>query len=93
VKTREWYRLTQPARQGIMDEHIQVGSRYRSVKLNPSYSFGLDDQESVVAFETDQPVDLVMELRGSESSRFTARDTPTFTCLARGLDEALDRLG
>ncbi len=96
VKTPEWYRMTQPARQGIMDEHIQVGLRYRSVKLNTGYSFGLDDQEFVVAFETDDPgdfMDLVMELRGSESSRFTARDTPTFTCLARSLDEALDSLG
>jgi chlorite dismutase len=96
VKTRDWYRMTQAARQGIMDEHIAVGSRYRSVKLNTTYSYGLDDQEFVVAFETDQPgdfLDLVMELRGTEASRFTARDTPTFTCLARSLEEALDSLG
>jgi chlorite dismutase len=96
VKTREWYKLTQAARQGIMDEHIAVGSRYRSVKLNTTYSYGLDDQEFVVAFETDHPgdfLDLVMELRGTEASRFTARDTPTFTCLARPLDQALDSLG
>lgn len=96
VKTREWYRATQAARQGMMDEHIAVGSRYRSVKLNTTYSYGLDDQEFVVAFETDEPgdfLDLVMELRGTEASRFTLRDTPTFTCLARSLDEALDSLG
>jgi len=96
VKSREWYRLTQAARQGMMDEHIAVGSRYRSVKLNTTYSYGLDDQEFVVAFETDAPgdfLDLVMELRGTEASRFTSRDTPTFTCLARSLDEALDSLG
>ncbi|HTU01865.1 MAG TPA: chlorite dismutase family protein [Candidatus Sulfotelmatobacter sp.] len=96
VKSRDWYRLTQAARQGMMDEHIAVGSRYRSVKLNTTYSYGLDDQEFVVAFETDAPadfLDLVMELRGTEASRFTARDTPTFTCLARSLDDALDSLG
>jgi chlorite dismutase len=96
VKTRDWYRLTQAARQGMMDEHIEVGSRYRAVKLNTTYSYGLDDQEFVVAFETDQPtdfLDLVMELRGTEASRYTLRDTPAFTCLARGLDEALDSLG
>lgn len=96
VKNREWYRLTQAARQGMMDEHIQVGSKYRSVKLNTTYSFGLDDQEFVVAFETDAPgdfLDLVMELRGTEASRYTLRDIPTFTCLARRLDEALDSLG
>ena len=96
VKTRDWYRMTQAARQGMMDEHIEVGTKYRSVKLNTTYSFGLDDQEFVVAFETDRPgdfLDLVMELRGTEASRFTLRDTPTFTCLARSLDEALDSLG
>jgi chlorite dismutase len=96
VKTRDWYRMTQAARQGMMDEHIEVGSKYRSVKLNTTYSFGLDDQEFVVAFETDTPgdfLDLVMELRGTEASRFTLRDTPAFTCLARSLDEALNSLG
>jgi chlorite dismutase len=96
VKNRDWYRMTQAARQGMMDEHIEVGTRYRSVRLNTTYSFGLDDQEFVVAFETDKPgdfLDLVMELRGTEASRFTLRDTPTFTCLARSLDEALDSLG
>ncbi len=96
VKNRDWYRMTPAARQGMMDEHIEVGTKYRSVKLNTTYSFGLDDQEFVVAFETDQPgdfLDLVMELRGTEASRYTLRDTPTFTCLARSLDEALDSLG
>ena len=96
VKTRDWYRMTQAARQGMMDEHIQIGTKYQSVKLNTTYSFGLDDQEFVVAFETDRPgdfLDLVMEMRGTEASRFTLRDTPTFTCLARSLDEALDSLG
>ena len=96
VKTRDWYRMTQAARQGMMDEHIQIGTKYQSVKLNTTYSFGLDDQEFVVAFETDKPgdfLDLVMEMRGSEASRFTQRDTPTFTCLARHIDEALDSLG
>jgi chlorite dismutase len=96
LKTRDWYRMTQAARQGMMDEHIAVGTKYPSVKLNTTYSFGLDDQEFVVAFETDAPgdfLDLVMDMRGTEASRFTLRDTPTFTCLARSLEEALDSLG
>ncbi|MFQ5778903.1 MAG: chlorite dismutase family protein, partial [Terriglobia bacterium] len=45
VKTREWYRLTEPARQGMMKEHIAIGHKYPRVKLNTTYSFGLDDQE------------------------------------------------
>ena len=96
LKTREWYRLTQPARQGMMDEHIAVGQRYPTVKLNTAYSFGLDDQEFMVAFETDRPedfLDLVQELRGVEASRYTLRDTPIFTCLRREPREALDLLG
>src|SRR6185437_10908135 len=65
VKTRDWYLLPQEQRQEIMDVHIRVGNKYPSVKLNTTYSFGLDDQEFVVAFETDEPkdfLDLVMEL-------------------------------
>lgn len=83
VKTRDWYQLSFPARQGMMDEHIQVGSRYPSVKLNTTYSFGIDDQEFVVAFETDDPKDflqLVQDLRETEASRYTLRDVPMFTC-------------
>ncbi len=96
IKTRPWYRLTLPARQGMMDEHIEVGRKYPSVKLNTTYSFGLDDQEFVVAFETDEPsdfLDLVQDLRETEASLYTLRDTPLFTCVRLALDEALDALG
>ena len=55
VKTREWYLLSRQARQGIMDEHIEIGTKYQSVKLNTTYSFGLDDQEFVVAFKPKTP--------------------------------------
>ncbi len=96
VKTRDWYRLTRSARQGMMDEHITVGHRYPTVKLNTSYSFGLDDQEFVVAFESDVPadfLDLVMELRETEASRYTARDTPILTGVAVPAAEMLELLG
>ncbi|OGR81535.1 MAG: chlorite dismutase [Elusimicrobia bacterium RIFCSPLOWO2_01_FULL_64_13] len=92
VKTREWYRLGLPERQAMMDEHIRTGNKYPSVKLNTTYSYGLDDQEFVVAFETDEPadfLDLVMELRESQASRFTLRDTPTFTCVLKTFSELL----
>jgi chlorite dismutase len=93
VKTRDWYQLSFPARQGMMDEHIQVGSKYPSVKLNTTYSFGIDDQEFVVAFETDDPKDflnLVQELRETEASRYTLRDVPMFTCISH--PEIMDAL-
>ena len=56
------------------------------------YSFGLDDQDFVVAFETDEPkdfLDLVMELRETQSSKFTQRDTPIFTCVQMPVDSVL----
>ena len=86
VKTREWYQIPLEQRQTIMDEHIQVGSKYPSVRIHTTYSFGLDDQEFVVAFETDHPkdfLDLVQELRGTKGSVYTLRDTPIFTCVAK----------
>jgi chlorite dismutase len=84
VKTRSWYALPLVKRQEIMNVHIQVGHKYPRVRLNTTYSFGLDDQEFVLAFESDYPsdfLDLVMELRETESSLYTLRDTPIFTCL------------
>ncbi|HZB95406.1 MAG TPA: chlorite dismutase family protein, partial [Herpetosiphonaceae bacterium] len=96
VKTRAWYALPAEERQRMMDVHIQVGRKYPDVKLNTTYSFGLDDQEFVVAFETDEPsrfLDLVQELRDSEASAYTLRDTPTFTCIATSVRSMLDALG
>ena len=95
VKTREWYQLPLEERQKMMEEHIRIGRKYPSVKLNTTYSFGLDDQEFVVSFETDEPadfLDLVMELREAKTSLYTLRDTPIFSCIAMGLREALDTL-
>jgi chlorite dismutase len=96
VKSRDWYLLPKPERQKVMDEHIAMGHKYPSVKINTTYSFGLDDQEFVVAFESDQPadfLDLVMELRETRSSKYTVRDTPTFTCIRKSIKETLDALG
>jgi chlorite dismutase len=95
VKTRDWYLLPMEKRQEIMDVHIRVGNKYPSVKLNTTYSFGLDDQDFVVAFECDEPkdfLDLVQELRETESSKFTVRDTPTFTCVQLPMEKILDQL-
>src|SRR5579884_1615664 len=96
VKTRAWYRLPLERRQEMMDEHIRVCHTFPSVKLNTTYSYGLDDQEFVLAFETDHPsdfLDLVMTLRETEASAYTERDTPIFTCVAVPPGEMLDLLG
>src|SRR5262245_52656756 len=95
VKTRDWYLLSREDRWKVMQEHIKVGREYPNIDLNTSYSFGLDDQEFVVAFETDDPadfLDLVQRLRTTESSRYTKRDTPTFTCVSMSVERALNAL-
>src|SRR6266550_3250852 len=96
IKTRSWYLLPKAERQTMMDEHVRVGRKYPSIRLNTTYSYGLDDQEFIVAFEGDNPadfLDLVMELRESQASSYTLRDTPTFTCVQMSLWDMLDTLG
>ena len=96
VKTRDWYLLPMSERQRIMNEHIAIGHKYPRVKINTTYSFGLDDQDFVVAFESDTAdefLDLVQELRETESSKYTVRDTPMYTCRRSNLDDILASLG
>src|SRR6185437_11700498 len=95
-KTRAWYLLSLEERKRLMDEHIRIGLKYPRVKLNTTYSFGLDDQEFVVAFETNFPedfLDLVQQLRETEISMYTLKDYPIFSCVRLKPHEMLDRLG
>ena len=95
VKTRAWYALGADERWRIMQGHIQVGREYPAVDNHTTYSFGLDDQEFVVAFDTDdvgQFLDLVQRLRTTEASAYTLRDTPSFTCITASLERALNAL-
>jgi chlorite dismutase len=94
-KRREWYRLPDDERMRIMGGHIETGRRHPSIEINTAYSFGLDDQEFVVSFDTDDPgefLDLVQELRGTESSAYTLSETPIFTCISASVERALDAL-
>jgi chlorite dismutase len=96
VKKRPWYQLPPAERQRIMDEHIRIGHEFPTVKINTTYSFGLDDQEFVVAFEAERPsdfLDLVERLRGTESSSYTERETPIFTCVAGSVADILEGIG
>jgi chlorite dismutase len=96
IKTRPWYALPLEERKRMMNEHIRVGLKYPNVSLNTTYSFGLDDQEFVVAFEADSLsdfLDLVMDLRETEASQYTLRDTPMFACVAQSLPEILEAIG
>jgi chlorite dismutase len=94
-KKRDWYQLPGEERMRIMRGHIEVGRRYGSIEINTAYSFGLDDQEFVVSFNADDPgefLDLVQELRGTESSAYTESETPIFTCISASVERALDAL-
>jgi chlorite dismutase len=94
-KKREWYRLPAEERMRVMRDHIAVARRFTGIETNTAYSFGLDDQEFVVAFDADDPaefLDLVQALRATESSAYTESETPIFTCISASVERALDAL-
>jgi chlorite dismutase len=90
IKKREWYNISPEERHRMMMDHIRTGHKFPTVKINTSYSFGLDDQEFVLSFETDYPSDfleLVMLLRSTEASKYTQLEVPIFTCISMPCDE------
>ncbi len=96
TKSTEWYLLSRDVRQSVMNGHMKVGHQYPQVRQLLAYSFGLDDQDFVVAYETDDlPAfgALVRDLRGTESRRSTIRDTPILTGIHRPVREILGLLG
>lgn len=96
TKSTDWYLLSKEARQGVMNEHMRVGHEYPQVRQALAYSFGLDSQDFLVAYETDDLVafgDLVRALRSTESRRSTVRDTPILLGVHRSIDEILELIG
>lgn len=96
TKTTDWYLMSRDARQGMMNEHMRVGHEYADIRQVLLYATGLDDQEFIVAYETeDLPrfQALVIDLRNTEARRYTERDTPIFTAVHRPLREALGLMG
>ena len=95
VKIRPWYALPEDERQRAMDEHMRIGAEFESIHNHTTYSFGIDDQEFMTAFECDEPADfmhLMLTLRDTEASRYTERDTPIFVGQAAEIRAALDAL-
>ncbi len=91
-KTTEWYLMSREARQGMMNEHIRIGKQYEDISQLLLYSFGLQNQEFVVVYETDDLTrfsDLVNELRDTEARRYTLRDTPLHTAIYHPAEETL----
>jgi chlorite dismutase len=95
VKVRPWYSLSLEDRKRAMHEHAEIGSRFPTITNHTTYSFGIDDQEFMTAFECEEPVDflhLMMTLRETEASRYTERDTPIFVGVLEEIRSVLDSL-
>jgi chlorite dismutase len=96
TKSTDWYLLGKEARQGIMNEHMRVGHEYPEVRQLLANSFGVDDMDFLVAYETDDLPkfgELVRALRGTESRKSTVRDTPILTGIHRPIEEIIALLG
>jgi chlorite dismutase len=94
-KTADWYMKSREDRQGMMNEHIRIGRQYTEITQLLLYSTGLQDQEFVVVYETDDLAyfsKLVTELRGTEGRTYTQRDTPIYTAIYRPMEEILSGL-
>ena len=93
VKVRPWYALSAEDRRRAMDEHIRIGrEEFPTIHNHTTYSFGIDDQEFMTAFECEEPADfmhLMLRLRDSEASRYTERDTPIFVGKHVSIQDAL----
>jgi chlorite dismutase len=96
IKSREWYLLPFEKRKQMMNEHIKVGRKYPEIRLNTTYSFGVGDQDFMLAFETDDLSmfqNLIMDLRETEVSRYIIKDTPMIPCVLRDIDKIIKSLG
>ena len=96
VKSREWYLLPFEERKKMMEEHIMVGRKFPQVRLNTTYSFGLDDQDFMLAFETPDLAafqELIIQLRETRVSKYVVRDTPMIVCVYKGVEDIVKSLG
>lgn len=96
TKTREWYLLPMARRREMMAEHIRVSQKYPGILLNTTYSFGIHDQDFMLAFETDSLTDfqsLIVDLRETAVSAYVKADTPMFVCVKKGIVPLIESLG
>jgi len=96
TKTRQWYLLSAEERQKMMEEHIDVSQKYPDIVLNTTYSFGIDDQDFMLAFETEDLRDfqnLIMDLRETKVSAYVKVDTPMIVCVKKDIQPLVASLG
>lgn len=81
TKTPDWYLIDYQERRRLMVEHGEMGRDFPEILTNTVNSFGIQDQEFVVALEDDDPeqlIKMVQRLRAAEVRKWTALDTPIF---------------
>jgi chlorite dismutase len=86
AKTPAWYLLPFEVRRALMVEHGKMGAEFPTILTNTVSSFGIADQEFVVALEDDDPavlVRMVQRLRAAKVREYTQRDTPIFLGLRK----------
>jgi len=96
TKTREWYLLPKEKRQQIMDEHIEVSKKYPQIVLNTTYSFGIHDEDFLLAFEVDDIrdfQDLIMDLRETRVSAYVKNDIPMIVCVKKDIIPLIISMG
>lgn len=96
IKSREWYLLPFERRSEMMKEHIEVGKKFPQIRLNTSYSFGISDQDFMLAFETDNLMDfqdLIIKLRETQVSRYVLKDTPMIVCVYKNIFDIIKSFG
>ncbi|MDI1495204.1 MAG: chlorite dismutase [Cenarchaeum symbiont of Oopsacas minuta] len=96
IKSRKWYRTPTVERQAMMDEHIAIGNKYPKVILNTTYSFGIHDEDFMLAFETDDLIkfqDLIIDLRTTRVSEYVTEDTPMIVCVKKDIVPVIQSLG
>jgi chlorite dismutase len=96
VKSREWYLLPFEERKKMMEEHMLVGRKFPQIRLNTTYSFGLDDQDFMLAFEAADLMafqELIIQLRETQVSKYIIRDTPMIVCVYKEVEDIIKSLG
>ena len=95
VKAHTWYELSEDEREKLLAERKLVVPRYKEIQENFFLSYGLDDQEIIVAREARTLEDLIsatQELRQQRIKNYTTVDKPVFLCLGRDLREIMDAI-
>ncbi|MEY9964606.1 peroxiredoxin [Streptacidiphilus sp. MAP12-16] len=92
VRSYEWYLLEDAERRRLLSEHGQLARGYPDVRANTVASFALGDYEWLLAFEANdlyRIVDLMRDLRASETRLHVREEVPFFTGRRKPLTELL----